>query len=152
MMSWLVCAALAGELVLTEPVIAREPVQVSKVTYTSDQPIFIVPTSTFDKLLRDVQKLEACEVGLRRVGDDLILARKDQETASRLTLDALTGAGEALTVAQAQMQLDQQNDQDQIDLVLRLQADVGKAKGQRNVVLGVASGVVIVVAAGVLTR
>lgn len=152
MMLWLVCAALAGELVLTEPVIAREPVQVGKVTYTSDQPIFIVPTSTFDKLLRDVQKLEACEVGLRRVGDDLILARKDQETASRLTLDALTGAGEALTVAQAQMQLDQQNDQDQIDLVLRLQADVGKAKGQRNVVLGVASGVVIVVAAGVLTR
>lgn len=148
----LLTLALAGEVVLEEPVVARDPIHVGSTTYTASEPVFLVPTPTFDRLLIDTKKLRACEGGLERTEAALLRARTEQEAASTVTTEALLAAGAALQTAQEQMGLDQRNDQEQLALILKLQNDVGKARGQRNVALGVAAGVAVVVAAGFISQ
>lgn len=135
-MIWLLCSlAFGGTVRLDEPAVAREDVVVGETTYTAPQPIYLLPTPSFDRLLEDAKKLRACEEGL-----------EDAESA-------LVTAQGALTDARTQMELDEANDLEQMKTIFQLQEDLGKARAQRNVAVALAGGVAAgVVAAALLSR
>lgn len=138
-MLWLITLALASEL--TDPVAVDQPVVVGEVTYTSAEPIYLLPTPTFDRMLEDTKKLHLCEGGLDEIRLKLREAGKDLAVSQASTTQAIATAGSALQQASEQMDRDAETDLAQVQQLLELQDKVGRAQSQRNVALGITGGV-----------
>ena len=139
---WLLLSVSAGAAELVEPVAVTEPVQVGTRTWTAPDPIYLVPTKTFDRFLADAHKLKACTDGLDRVEGKLFEARQRLEASQNITSTALTSSAGALTACSEQMTLDERTSREQIEFVIELQERVGRAQAQRNVALAAGAGVV----------
>ena len=146
----LLSLALAAPVELLEAEVARVPVQVGAVTYTAVEPIYLVPTPVFDKLLTSAKQLKVCDAGLASAAQGLRAVRKEHEVSQLLTLQALGQAGSALSTAQNQMELDARLEQDRMAAMLKAQEKLGRAQAQRNVALGITGGVLAAVLAGAL--
>lgn len=150
-MMWLIVLALGGEL--TEPVAVDKPVTVEGVVYTSAEPIYLLPTPTFDRMLADTKKLQLCSEGLGEVRTKLTQAEIERNRSQHLTFTAMEKAGAALELASAQMERDGEQDAKNVEQLLEMQRKLGRAQSQRNVALGVATGLAAgLVAYGLTSR
>ncbi len=127
---WTMLFALsAGAEELAEPGVAlTEPVTSGERTFTSDRPMYLLPTTTFDRLLEDGVKLPVCQEGLSEVKESAVLL----ERRMGVTLDE---ARSALTACSGQM--------------LDLQEQLTKTRRQRDAAIGVASVLLVSGIAGI---
>lgn len=139
MIALVLSLAFGGEL--TEAVFTRGAVEADGKVYTSEEPIYILPTPVFDKLLAAKQQATLCEEGLARTQEHLRDAKTWQEHESAARSQAVDQATRALQMASEQMRKDQEQDQQQAQAVLALEEKLGRAQAQRNVALGITGGV-----------
>lgn len=146
---WLWLSLAWGDPVeLDKAIAADEVVQVGSIEYRSDEPIYLLPTPIFDKLLTAEKAGRACEKGLSEVEEILVRTEGQRKEAQATAAIALARASEALQVAGDQMRADNVQAQDQVKLLLELEEKVGKAQAQRNVALAIAGGALSAVLVG----
>jgi hypothetical protein len=127
---------------LTEPVLVRQPLVVEGRQIDGPLPLYLLPDTTFTRMLADSRELVACREGLIRIEQEVEQAERELEASRERLAGALGQASSALEAASIVMAADAEADEVQVQTIFELEAKLGRARSQRNVALGISAGIV----------